>query len=61
MHFSTFDDHWLPFLLGVGPAGAHVAEMTQQDRDALVARLRVRLGDGPFDLEGRAWAVKATR
>ncbi|MEP6866223.1 MAG: class I SAM-dependent methyltransferase [Deltaproteobacteria bacterium] len=61
MHFASFDDYWSPFLLGVGPAGAHVAELTPHDRDALVARLRARLGDGPFDLEGRAWAVKATR
>jgi hypothetical protein len=59
MHFTSFDDYWSPFLLGVGPAGAHVASLTAADRDALAARLRMRLGDGPFDLKGRAWAVKA--
>lgn len=61
MHFASFDDYWSPFLLGVGPAGAHVASLTAADRDALAARLRERLGEGPFDLKGRAWAVKATR
>jgi SAM-dependent methyltransferase len=61
MHFDSFTDYWSPFLLGIGPAGNHVAQLSPNDSDALAARLRARLGDGAFDLKGRAWAVKATR
>jgi len=35
-------------------------KLSPERRDALSARLRARLGDGPFDLKGRAFAVKAT-
>ena len=60
LHFTSFDDYWRPFLLGTGPAGAYVAKLSPDRRDALAARFRKRLGDGPFDLKGRAWAVKGT-
>jgi SAM-dependent methyltransferase len=61
--FRSFDDFWLPFLGGQGPAGAYVAGLGANKRDALRERLRVRLqGDGPLDLPftltARAWAVK---
>jgi SAM-dependent methyltransferase len=59
-HFVSFDDYWRPFLLGAGPAGAYVAKLSPERRDALAARLRKRLGDGPFELKARAWAVKGT-
>jgi SAM-dependent methyltransferase len=61
--FRSFDDFWLPFLGGQGPAGAYVASLSAKKRDALRERLRVRLqGEGPLDppftLQARAWAVK---
>ena len=60
--FSSFDDYWLPFLGGQGPAGAHVAGLTDAARSALEARLRARLlagqQDRAFTLRGRAWAVR---
>jgi SAM-dependent methyltransferase len=61
MHFDSFADYWSPFLLGIGPAGNHVEQLVPEDRDALAARLRARLGNGAFDLSGRAFAVKAVR
>ncbi|HET9988713.1 MAG TPA: methyltransferase domain-containing protein [Kofleriaceae bacterium] len=60
LHFTSFDDYWKPFLLGIGPAGAHVARLSPERREALASRLRQRLGDHAFDLKGRGWAVKAT-
>ncbi|MEP7306081.1 MAG: class I SAM-dependent methyltransferase [Acidobacteriota bacterium] len=60
--FGSFDDYWLPFLAGQGPAGAHVASLSTAARSALESRLRGRLlgerRDGPFALQARAWAVK---
>jgi len=60
--FRSFDDYWLPFLGGQGPAGAHVASLSTTARAALESRLRGRLlgerQDGPFALQARAWAVK---
>jgi len=63
LHFTSFDDYWKPFLLGTGPAGAYVAKLSPERRDALAARLRKRLvgaSDHAFDLKGRAWAVKGS-
>jgi SAM-dependent methyltransferase len=61
LRFSSFEDFWLPFLLGQGPAGAYVASLPESRQGLLRDRLRTRLvaeGDGPFTLHGRAWAVK---
>ncbi|MCB9561556.1 MAG: class I SAM-dependent methyltransferase [Kofleriaceae bacterium] len=62
--FASFDDYWAPFLLGQGPAGAHVAALPAARQAALADRLRRHLlGDGPdrpFELGGRAWAVRGT-
>jgi len=64
LSFASFDDYWAPFLLGHGPAGVYVAELSKERQTALEQRLRRRLlGDGsdrPFDLPARAWAVKGT-
>jgi hypothetical protein len=59
--FSSFDDFWLPFLRGQGPAGAYVASLSETRRLALRERLRKRLearAGGSFKLNARAWAVK---
>jgi SAM-dependent methyltransferase len=60
--FASFDDYWLPFLGGQGPAGAYVTGLAESQRDALRLRLRRRLlgdaADRPFTLRARAWAVK---
>jgi SAM-dependent methyltransferase len=62
MPFASFDDYWLPFLGGQGPAGAHVAGLTDAARGVLDARLRARLlagrQDRAFTLRARAWAAR---
>jgi SAM-dependent methyltransferase len=63
--FTAFDDYWLPFLGGQGPAGAYAVSLPGASRAALEARLRTRLlgdrADGPFTLRARAWSVKGVR
>ena len=62
LSFASFDDYWVPFLGGQGPAGAYAASLPDQARAALGGRLRRRLlgerQDGAFTLRARAWAVK---
>jgi SAM-dependent methyltransferase len=60
--YSGFDDLWEPFLSGVGPSGAFCASLDPDERRAMGDALRRRLGvgDGPFELTARAWAVAGT-
>lgn len=60
--FPAFEDFWLPFTLGAGPAPAYVSKLGEAERARLQAGLRSFLGgDGPVGLKARAWAVKARR
>jgi SAM-dependent methyltransferase len=65
MVFASFDDYWLPFLEGQGPAGAYAMSLAEDARMRLRDRLRERLlgarADGPITLQGRAWAVRGER
>ena len=54
----TFEDWWEPFTLGVGPAGAYVAELAPERRAELKELARDRLPEPPFELTGRAWAAR---
>ena len=54
----TFDAWWAPFEGGVGPAGAYVARLDPDDRARLREACRARLGNGPFTVPARAWAVR---
>jgi SAM-dependent methyltransferase len=60
--FESFDDYWLPFLDGQGPAGAYAAALPETGRERLRQRLRTRLlngaADGPVVLSARVWAVR---
>jgi SAM-dependent methyltransferase len=61
--FSGFDDYWLPFQGGQGPAPGYVASRTEEGRSALRDLLRSRLPsrpDGSIPLTARAWAVKGS-
>ena len=61
--FTTFDDYWMPFLKGTGPAPGYVASLDSRNRDVLRERLERRLPagrDGRISLRARAWAVRGT-
>lgn len=61
--FADFDDYWMPFLGGQGPAPGYVASLTDEHRRALCAELYRRLprsNDGTIPLTARAWAVRGT-
>lgn len=59
-HYEDFDDFWTPFTYAVGPAGAHLAKLTAEQRDAIREACRRELGDpdGPFDLDALAWYAR---
>jgi SAM-dependent methyltransferase len=54
---ETFEEWWEPFLLGVGPAGAHTAGLNEEGRARLEQACRDRLANPPFVLEANAWAA----
>jgi SAM-dependent methyltransferase len=56
----SFEEWWEPFTLGVGPAGAYVAGLDQDDRARLREHLRAALPTPPFTLTARAWAARGT-
>jgi SAM-dependent methyltransferase len=58
--FADFDDWWEPFTLGVGPAGAYVAQLDDTRRAALRARCAAHLPPGRFEIAASAWCVRAT-
>lgn len=61
--FRNFDDYWLPFLAGQGPAGGFVASLSPERRDELREGLRTTLpteADGAINLIAGAWAVRGT-
>ena len=55
---ATFEDWWEPFALGVGPAGAYLARLAPERRDALRERCRAELPPPPFVLSTRAWVAR---
>ena len=57
--YRDFEDLWWPFPLGVGPSGAFCKALSEYDRAALhdAYRRRLGVGDRPFELTARAWAV----
>jgi SAM-dependent methyltransferase len=59
--FASFDDYWLPFQQGTGPAPSYVASLEPAQREILGERLRRRLhgeSGGRIELRARAWAVR---
>lgn len=57
--YESFEDLWWPLPRGIGPAGAFTAALDDEAQAALHDALRERLdvGDEPFELTARAWAV----
>ncbi|MGZ8607693.1 MAG: class I SAM-dependent methyltransferase [Actinomycetota bacterium] len=60
--YESFEGLWSPLLTGVGPAGAFTAAIDDARRAELREAFQRRLGvgDGPFELTARAWAVAGT-
>jgi len=54
---ATFEEWWDPYLLGVGPAGQHVAGLDEHARAELRERCRARLPEPPFTVGATAWTV----
>jgi hypothetical protein len=62
--FKNFDDYWLPFLGGQGPAPSYAMSLSEENKGALRERLRTNLPtalDGSIPLVARAWAVRGVR
>jgi SAM-dependent methyltransferase len=59
VRFATFADWWGSFTLGVGPAGAYVAQLDDTRRSALRDRCAERLPAPPFEIAASAWSVRA--
>jgi SAM-dependent methyltransferase len=57
---ATFEDWWDPFTLGVSPAGAYIASLTDQRRAELREHARQKLPP-PIEVNATAWAVTARR
>ena len=53
--FASFEEWWLPYTLGVGPAGAYVAGLDPEVRERVRARCAERLPDPPFEISASAW------
>jgi SAM-dependent methyltransferase len=60
--YASFDDLWAPLPTGVAPSGAFCKSLDDERRQALhdAYRRRLGVGDGPFELSARAWAVAGT-
>lgn len=62
--FRDFNDYWIPFLGGQGPAPAYAMSLNEVDRTALRERIHAALpiqSDGSIHLKARAWAVCGSR
>ena len=57
--YPSFDDWWEPYTLGVGPAGAFVARLDEETREAVREACRRALGNAPV-VAARAGTVRAT-
>ena len=59
VRFTSYDDWWTPYTLGVGPAGSYVAGLAGAHREALRGRCAELLPEAPFTSTASAWAVRA--
>jgi SAM-dependent methyltransferase len=57
--YANFDDLWSPLPTGVGPSGAFCKALDAERQAALKDSYRrlLEVGDAPFELTARAWAV----
>jgi SAM-dependent methyltransferase len=57
VRYSSFEQWWEPYTLGVGPAGAYVASLTTDHLAELRDRCQQLLPAGPAEVNASAWAV----
>lgn len=57
--YPSFEDLWSPLPTGVAPSGAFCKSLDEKGRAAIhdAYRRRLGVGDEPFELSARAWAV----
>jgi SAM-dependent methyltransferase len=58
LEFSSFEQWWEPFTLGVGPAGGYLAALDDKRRLAVRDACARQLPVAPFTLPARAWAAR---
>ncbi|CAN5259719.1 class I SAM-dependent methyltransferase [soil metagenome] len=58
VEYTSFDEWWEPFTLGVGPAGAHAKTLDEQTRTELRERCRQLLPQPPFIVSAFAWGAR---
>jgi SAM-dependent methyltransferase len=58
LDYTSFDQWWEPYTLGVGPAGAYAKSLSNERRSALRERCRELLPEAPFTLTTFAWAAR---
>src|SRR6185436_6371759 len=56
LRHETFEEWWDPLTAGVGAAGSYLAGLDEAAQAEVRERCRSELGDGPFEIDGRAWA-----
>ncbi|HST67083.1 MAG TPA: methyltransferase domain-containing protein [Mycobacteriales bacterium] len=56
--YESFEQWWHPYTLGVGPAGDHVAALSDEERAALREQCRRRLPEAPFEIRASAWFAR---
>jgi len=62
--FRDFDDYWMPFVGGPGPAPGYLSSLTAPKQEDLARRLAATLPrneDGSIALTARAWAARAEK
>lgn len=63
-HFKSFDDYWIPFVDGPGPAPGYLSSLSvqrQQDLERRLAATLPRNDDGSIALTAKAWAARAEK
>jgi SAM-dependent methyltransferase len=58
VEYTSFEDWWEPYTLGVGPAGSYARKLDEERRPALRERCRQLLPEPPSTLTSIAWAVR---
>ncbi|MFN2471032.1 MAG: class I SAM-dependent methyltransferase [Gaiellaceae bacterium] len=59
VEFSSFEEWWEPFTLGVGPAGAYAKTLDDSARTRLRDRCHELLARPPFTVYATAWTARA--